>query len=131
MTQHTTSSPPGRRRWYIGDGYLAPDSPEKGDLISHEAICILNAGSETATCLLTVYFEDREPIRDIRLEVGAERTWHVRLDKPDQLGGVELPRGVPYALALTSDQNVIVQHSRLDTRQANLAYFTAIGYFED
>jgi hypothetical protein len=121
---------PGRRRWYIGDGYLAPDSPEKGDLISHEAVCILNAGTEDATCLLTIYFEDRDPIRDIRLTVGAERAWHVRLDRPDHLDGVQIPRGVPYALSVESDRNVIVQHSRLDTRQSNLAYFTAMGYSE-
>jgi len=130
MTEVISTPAPGHRRWYIGDGYLAPDSPDKGDLISHEAICVLNAGSEDANCSLTIYFEDREPIRDIPLKVRAERTWHVRLDKPDHLGGAEIPRGVPYALALQSDRNVIVQHSRLDTRQANLAYFTAIGYAE-
>jgi hypothetical protein len=125
------STPPGHKHWYIGDGYLAPDSPEKGDLISHEAVCILNVGVEDATCLLTIYFEDRDPIRNIRLVVKAERTWHVRLDKPEHLGGVEISRGTPYALALESDRNVVVQHSRLDTRQANLAYFTAIGYAEE
>jgi hypothetical protein len=125
------SSPPGRRRWYIGDGYLAPDSMDKGDLISHEAICILNVGREAAHCMLTIYFEDREPARDIQITVAGERTWHVRLDRPEHLGGVEIPRGVPYALSLQSDHNVIVQHSRLDTRQPNLAYFTAIGYAEE
>jgi hypothetical protein len=63
--------------------------------------------------------------------VKAERTWHVRLDKPEHLGGIEIPRGTPYALSVVSDRNIVVQHSRLDTRQPNLAYFTAIGYAEE
>ncbi|MBI3732304.1 MAG: hypothetical protein HY259_02455 [Chloroflexi bacterium] len=118
----------GARVWYIPDGYLPTPTGEPGALISHEAVCLLNVTRQTANVTLTVFFEDREPIRDIRFTLGAERTWHVRLDKPEALGGVEIPRGVPYALRVECDVPVIVQHSRMDVSQPSLALFTTMGW---
>ena len=60
------------------------------------------------------FYEDREPVGPVDVTLGARRTWHVRLDDP-LLGGVELPRGVPYAYTVESDVPIVVQHSRLDT----------------
>jgi len=74
-------------------------------------------------------FEDREPLGPVELVVGARRTWHVRLDDPSQLGGLELPRGVPYAYTVESDVPIVVQHSRLDT-SAGYTLFTSIAYGE-
>ena len=34
-------------------------------------------------------------------------------------------------MKLESDENVVVQYGRLDNRQTNLAYYTAIGYSEE
>jgi hypothetical protein len=127
MTSH---NPPGHTRWYIPDCFLPSDSPDKGDLVSHESCCILNAGTVDARCRLTLYFEDREPVRDIEVTVGAERCWHVRFDRLEAIAGANIPRDVPYALAVESDHNVVVQHSRLDSRGGGLAYMTVMGYSE-
>lgn len=118
----------GRRVWYIPDGYLPVHRPEQTDLVSHESLCLLNPSSHEAHVTLTVYFEDREPLRGIALTVPPERTWHVRLDRPEHLGGHALPRGVSYALKVESDVPIIVQLSRMDVTQPNLALMTTMGF---
>jgi hypothetical protein len=118
----------GAKVWLIPDGYLATPPGDGKPYQSHEAICVLNTGTEEAHIKLDFYFEDREPIKDVSITVGAERTFHIRLDKPDHLDGVQLPLDVPYAIRIRSDVPIIVQHSRLDTTQANLALMTTIAY---
>ena len=120
----------GHRIWYIPDGYLPPTS-YAGSLVSHEAVCVLNTGAENATVRLTIYFEDREPLRDLTSHVPAERTLHIRLDNPQHTGNHRLPAGVPYAIRVESDVPVIVQHSRLDATQPALALFTTMAYPQD
>ena len=116
----------GHRVWYIPDGYLPENS--QGSQVSHEAICVLNTTDSGASLSITFYFEDREPIKDVRVSVPAERTLHIRTDRPEQLGGVELPRGVPYAVRVESDTPIVVQHSRLDSSQEALALMTTMAY---
>lgn len=118
----------GAKVWLIPDGYLASPPGDDKPYQSHEAICVLNTGMEEAHIQLDFYFEDREPIKDVSITVGAERTFHIRLDKPERLGGVRLPLNVPYAICIRSDVPIVVQHSRLDTTQTNLALMTTIAY---
>lgn len=116
----------GARIWLVPDCYL----PEQGagELESHEAICVLNTSREEANLSVSFYFEDREPIRDRRLIVGSERTRHIRLDRPEEIGGAEVPQGVPYAARIQSDVPVSVQCSRLDTSQEALALMTVVAH---
>jgi len=118
----------GARVWLIPDGYLASPIGDGKPYQSHEAICVLNTGRRAAHIRLDLYFEDREPVRDIVVTVGAERTFHIRLDKAEHLGGVQLPRNTPYAIRVRSDVPVVVQHTRLDTTQPNLALMTTLAY---
>jgi hypothetical protein len=116
----------GARVWLIPDGYLPERS--QGDQPSHEAICVLNTGTNDATLRITFYFEDRPPLREVAVVVPAERTRHLRTDQPEQLGGQALPRGVPYAVRVTSDHPVVVQHSRLDSSATALALMTTLAH---
>ncbi len=116
----------GARVWLIPDGYLP--SRSSGDQISHEAICFLNTGTENAHVSIAFYFEDRDPIKDVRVIVGAERTLHLRTDVPEGLGGAEIPRGVPYAVRVESDVPICVQHSRMDTSQSALTLMTTMAH---
>lgn len=118
----------GARVWLIPDGYLATPPADGKPYQSHEAVCVLNTGISDAHIRLDLFFEDREPIKEIPVVVKAERTLHVRLDKPEQLGGTVIPRDVPYALRVRSDVPIIVQYSRLDTTQMNMALMTTIAY---
>lgn len=116
----------GAKVWLIPDGFL----PARGEgrLVGHEAICIVNVEDRAANVELDFYFEDREPILGVPVHVGARRTLHVRTDQPEMLGGVELPRQVPYAVRVRSDVPIAVQYSRMDVSQPNLTLMTSMAY---
>lgn len=116
----------GKRIWFIPDGYLPKKS--NGDFTSHEAICLLNTGDKDAKIKLTFYFEDREPMDRFEAVCSARRTNHIRLDEIKDKDLNKIPRGVPYAIKVESSENIIVQHSRMDTTQAEMALMTTIAY---
>jgi hypothetical protein len=118
----------GKHNWFVPDGFLPATSSELAP--SHEAACLLNVGEHDAHVRLLFYFEDREPMGPVELVLAAARTRHVRLDEPSALGGLELPRDVPYAYSVRSDVPIIVQHSRLDTSSGGYTLFTTIAYGE-
>ena len=119
----------GRRRWAIAEGYIPSGStgPEP-QMLSHETVCILNAGDADAHVELTIYFADREPAGPYRLLVPARRTRHVRfndLDDPERV-----PLDTDYSSVIESDVPIVVQHTRLDSRQAENALLSTIAYAE-
>ena len=115
----------GAHIWLIPDAYIPERS--SGDLPSHEAICVLNTSLSDARIALTFYFEDGDPLTG-DVVVPAERTRHLRTHDVDAMGGVELPKGIPFAIRVQSDVPVCVQYSRLDTSQEALALMTTMGY---
>jgi hypothetical protein len=112
----------GAKVWYIPDCYLPVGA--SGEEVSHEAICVLNASQDDALLSISFYFEATEPIRDVRLAVPGERTRHFRLDIPDEIAGVTIPRQVPYAARIESSHPVFVQYSRLDCSTPQMALMT-------
>jgi hypothetical protein len=96
--------------------------------VSHEAVCVLNTGSEDAHITMTLYFEDREPMSGFCTLCKAERTNHIRLDMLKDDEGNSIPQDVPYAIMVESDKPIIVQYSRLDTTQAEMSLMTTIAY---
>jgi hypothetical protein len=118
----------GARTWFFPDGYL----PEKtgGKFEAHESLMILNVTESDADILLSVYFEDRRPVRDISLSVPAERIRSFRLDRSGEIGGCVIPPLTQYALRVLSSVPVICQFGRLDTSQANLSYYGSDGFSE-
>lgn len=111
--------------WLIPDCYLPRES--SGEQPSHESICVVNTTAREARLSISFYFEDRESVKDIRVDIPPERASHLRTDAPEHLGGVEVPRGVPYAARVESDVPVGIQYSRMDTSQEALALMTAMG----
>lgn len=123
----TTDPPIGHHVWAIAEGYIpeASTGPEP-QMLSHETACILNAGGEDAHVEITLYFPDRDPVGPYRVTVPARRTLHVRfndLDDPEPV-----PRGQDYASVLRSDVPVVVQHSRLDSRQSENALLSTVAF---
>jgi len=115
----------GEKLWYIPDGYIPEIS--SGRLTSHESICVLNTASEDALIKITIFFEDRDPMEDIMVVVGARRTKHIRTSSL-QKDGAPIPVGVPYAIEVESDIPIVVQYSRLDSTQAENALMSVIAY---
>ncbi|MFC0472158.1 sensory rhodopsin transducer [Halalkalibacter kiskunsagensis] len=116
----------GSTTWFIPDGFIPKKS--SGELESHEAICLLNSSKETAEITVTVYFEEDEPIKDIRFQVKGERTKHIRTDYLVGKDEKKILRGVPYALKVESSLPVIVQFSRMDATQSANTLMTTMAY---
>ncbi len=116
----------GARRWVIADGYLPEWSQGPApEFASHEAACILNSGGAPANVRLTVFFEDRDPV-EYALTVDARRTLHQRLG--DLTDPEPIPTGLGYSYVVEADVPVVVQHTRLDSRQAANAVTSTIAY---
>ena len=100
----------------------------KGELVSHEAVCVLNLSGSDANINITVFFEDRDPIRNIKAVCKNERTNHIRLDKMVNDEGQPIPRKRPYALVVESDRPIVAQYSRLDVSQPEYSLMTTLAY---
>jgi hypothetical protein len=121
------STPMGKTRWAIAEGYIPEGStgPEP-QMTSHETACILNTTGQDAQVRITVYFQDREPAGPYLLTVPARRTVHLRFNELEDPEPV--PRGTDFASVLESDVPVVVQHTRLDSRQAANALLSTVAY---
>lgn len=123
-------APMGKRRWAIAEGYIPPyGTGPKPQMLSHETLCILNTGDADAHVRLTAYFKDRDPAGPFEVTVKARRTLHQRTN--DLTTPERIPLDTDYAMTIESDVPVVVQHTRLDSRQAENALMTTIAYFED
>jgi hypothetical protein len=117
----------GRTRWAIAEGYI-PSESKFADraLVSHETACILNAGDRDAKVVITIYFADREPVGPYNVTVGARRTLHLRFN--DLRDPKPVPRDTDYASVFESDVPIVVQHTRLDSRRAELALLSTMAF---
>lgn len=117
----------GRKTWAIAEGYIPSwsNGPEP-EFESHETACILNSGDQDARIEITLFFEDREPVGPYRVTVPARRTLHLRFNELEDPEPV--PRGTDYASVIQSDVPVVVQHTRLDSRQAENALLSTIAF---
>ncbi len=88
---------------------------------------LFNPNARPAQVQLTIFFENREPERDLRVTVDAERVRCVRLDQPLGEREFRIPYG-QYALLVESDEPIVAQIGRMDVRQPNLAYYTVMGF---
>jgi hypothetical protein len=117
----------GHRTWVIPEGYLPPGSTAPDpEMESHETACVLNTGDRDARIEVTIYFADRDPAGPYRFTVPARRTVHARFDDMDD--PEPIPRGTDFASVLRSDVPVVVQHTRLDSRQAENALMTTVAF---
>ena len=113
----------GKKRWAIAEGYIPGESTGPAPaMTSHEAICFLNAGEREAHIRVT----SGDPAGPYTFTVPARRTKHVRFNNLKDPR--EIPRGTNYSSLIESDQPVVVQHTRLDSRQAANALLSTIAY---
>ena len=98
-------------------------------MLSHEAVCLLNAGSDEAHVSITIFFSDRDPVGPYRVTVPPRRTKHVRFN--DLADPEPIPHAQEYASVIESDVPIVCQHTRLDSRQSENALMTTIAYPAD
>jgi len=114
-----------RTRWAFPDGDL-PDPGER-EPHGHESLVLFNPNARPAEVRIAVFFDNRDPERDLLVAVDAERVRCVRLDQPLGERGFRIPYG-QYALLVESDEAIVGQIGRMDVRQPNLAYYTVMGF---
>ena len=117
----------GHRQWAIAEGYIPAESvSDDPALMSHEVACLLNAGERDADIAITLFFEDRAPVGPYRIKVPARRTLHLRfndLDDPEPV-----PRDNSYASIIESTVPIVVQHTRLDSRNSAIALLSTVAF---
>lgn len=119
----------GKKHWVIAEGYIPSKSTgPHPEFTSHETACILNTSDKAAHLEIFIFFTDKNPVGPYKVTVGSLRTKHLRfndLEDPEPI-----PRDEDYASLIISDVPVVVQHTRLDSRQSENALLTTIAYSE-
>ena len=119
----------GKKIWAIAEGYIPGYSNgPPPDFISHEAACILNTSDEDAHVQIMLYFSDKEPVGPYKVTVPARRTKHLRFN--DLTDPQPVPLETDYSSVFVSDQPIVLQYTRLDSRQNANALITTIAYTE-
>ena len=119
--------PIGNRRWAIAEGYIPTWSHGPApQMKSHETACILNAGEQDAHVRITVFFSDKDTVGPYEFTVPARRTKHVRFN--ELKSPQPIPEGTDFSSVIESDVPIVVQHTRLDSRQDANALLSTIAY---
>ena len=116
----------GKKAWEIAEGYIPSQSTGDGpEMESHETACILNPNHQDAQVNITIFFSDRDPSQPYKVVVPARRTLHLRFN---DLKDPPIPKDTDYSSIIESDIPIVVQHTRLDSRQAANALLSTIAY---
>lgn len=120
----------GKKIWVIAEGYIPKESTGPSpEMLSHETACILNANDTEAEIEINVYFKDREPTGPYRVTIPPRRTLHLRFN--DLTDPEPIPKGMDYASVFYSNIPVVIQHTRLDSRQSANALMTTMAFAAD
>ncbi len=119
----------GRTVWVIAEGYIpsqsATEDPSR-EMISHEAACMLNANDAPASVEITLFFGDRDPVGPYRVTIDPRRTLHLRFN--DLEDPMAVPRDTDFSSVIRSSVPIVVQHTRLDSRQPTHALMSTIAW---
>ncbi|MEV8338661.1 sensory rhodopsin transducer [Leucobacter sp. NPDC077196] len=117
----------GKTTWVFSGGNIPRTSTGvEPEFTSRDELCLLNTGGRRAELEMIVYFEDADPSLPFRVVVEPRRVFHVRIN--DLIDPHAIPLGVPYGLVVTSDEPIVAQLTRVDTRQSALATTVMPGY---
>ena len=118
----------GKKVWILPDCEL-PQAGE-GKARGHESVIIVNDSNRDAEISVKLFFTDKEAYDSIKWTVKAGRVRCFRTNNIDDMCGFKVPFETQYAMKLESNCNIVVQYGRLDNTQANLSFYTTMGYAE-
>ena len=121
--------PIGRKLWAIAEGYIPgwSNGPQP-EMTSHDGINFLNTSDQDAHVEIHIFYEDRDPVGPYRLVVPARRTLHIRVNELTDPEPV--PKSTNHASLIESDVPIVVQYTRLDSRQSENALLSTIAWSE-
>ena len=118
----------GKKVWILADCELP--QPGEGIAKGHESVIVVNDSDQDAEISVKLFFVEEEPYEEIKWHVGKGKVRCFRTNNLKDMCGYEVPFETQYAMKLTSNCNIVVQYGRLDNTQANLAFYTTMGYHE-
>lgn len=118
----------GKKLWILPDCELP--QPGEGLAKGHESVIVVNDSDTDAEIQVKLFFTDKDAYEDIHWTVKAGRVRCFRMNRLEDMSGYAVPFETQYAMKLTSSVPIVVQYGRLDNTQANLAFYTTMGYSE-
>ena len=107
----------GHRRWAVAAGWAPSRATGAEPLFSsRDQIALLNTGSQLANVRLIVLYAEHGPVGPYRIGIAPRRLRNLRINDLIFPEAVRLDEA--YGLVIDSDQPVIVQVTRQDTRAA-------------
>jgi len=122
------AKPFGKKIWAFAAGHIPglTTGPEP-DFTSHDKISVLNTSSYNANVGIEIFYENAASVIFRTIEVKARRLRKVRFN--DLIDPLPVPLDTPFGFILTSDIEVIVQFSRMNTAQRALTSFCITPYY--
>ena len=121
----------GKTLWAIAEGYIpSASTSEERALVSHEAACLLNAGGRR---------RERQDHAVLRRSRAGRSVPRQGAGPPDAASALQRPRRPRAGAArhrlrfsvIERDVPIVVQHTRLDLRRAELALLTTIAFAQE
>ncbi|AKD05350.1 sensory rhodopsin transducer [Pontibacter korlensis] len=120
----------GKKSWLVLGGHMPRLSTGfEPAFTSSDQLAILNTSPEDAELALTIYFTKGEPVGPFEFRVKARRIRKVRFN--DLIDPQALPLAQDYACHIQSSQLVVVQFSRLNSGQRELALLGTMAFPAD
>lgn len=117
----------GKHKWVIPGGDIpARSTGKEPEMLSQDAVAILNTQPKDITIRITVYYENQKAMPGYTLEVKGERLRKIRIN--DLIDPLPVPLETPYSLVIESSQRIIVQFTRMNTSQAPCALMGTMAF---
>lgn len=114
----------GKKVWIFPDAELPPIGVNS--IPGHESIIIVNPGKKDAHIIFTLFYADKEPVKEIQITVEGERVRCLRTNEEKDFGKHMAAFGEQYSIVLESDMPIVAQYGRAEPRA--VAFYTAPGY---
>ena len=119
--------PLGRRRWAVSAGWAPSRATGTEPMFSsRDQLALLNAGTELANVRMRVLYAEHGPVGPYRIGVAPRRLRNLRINDLIFPEAVRLDEA--YGLLVDSDQPIVVQFTRQDTRACTNAALMAMAW---
>lgn len=117
----------GTTTWSFAAGYIpSAGTGREPEFTSRDELCVLNGTDDIAELRITVYHSDRDPVGPYEITVDPLRVRHVRVN--NLIDPQAVPLDSIYGLVVTSNVPVVIQLSRLDSREESRGISLSSGW---
>ncbi len=117
----------GRKTWALpGSNIPLNQNGREPEFTTRDTLWMLNTTGDDATVAITIYYADREPVGPYELELKARRVRKVRFN--DLIDPEAIPLETDYGAVVESTVPIVVQQTRMDTRQAENTRTSNLGF---